>query len=113
MIITDPKLPDNPIVFANEAFQKLTGYPRDELLGRNCRFLQCPDTDPAAPSDRWHSRILGPVFYPSALIVLALVFASFLVPEAMETLTFSTPSTLPAAPSILAAQEAQSMPVTR
>lgn len=45
-----------------------------------------PDTDPAAPSDRWHSRILGPVFYPSALIVLALVFASFLLPEAMETL---------------------------
>ena len=45
-----------------------------------------PDTDPAAPPERWHSRILGPVFYPSALIVLALVFASFLVPEAMETL---------------------------
>ncbi len=48
MIITDPKQPDNPIVFANEAFQKLTGYSRDELLGQNCRFLQGDDTDPQA-----------------------------------------------------------------
>ncbi|MDH2325817.1 PAS domain-containing protein [Cereibacter sp. SYSU M97828] len=48
MMITDPKLPDNPIVFANEAFQKLTGYSRDELLGRNCRLLQGEETDPDA-----------------------------------------------------------------
>lgn len=46
MIITDPRQPDNPIVFSNDAFLKLTGYGRDELLGRNCRFLQGPDTDP-------------------------------------------------------------------
>lgn len=45
MIITDPSQPDNPIVFCNEAFQKLTGYAQDEVLGRNCRFLQGPDTD--------------------------------------------------------------------
>ena len=45
MIITDPRLPDNPIVFSNDAFLKLTGYGRDELLGRNCRFLQGPETD--------------------------------------------------------------------
>ncbi len=48
MCITDPRLPDNPIVFANDAFTTLTGYQRDEAIGRNCRFLQGPDTDPAA-----------------------------------------------------------------
>ncbi len=45
MVTTDPAQPDNPIVFCNEAFQKLTGYTQDEALGRNCRFLQGPDTD--------------------------------------------------------------------
>jgi PAS domain S-box-containing protein len=47
MIITDPRQPDNPVVFANNAFCRLTGYSRDEILGRNCRFLQGPQTDPA------------------------------------------------------------------
>lgn len=47
MVITDPSLPDNPIVFCNEAFQKLTGYSRDEIVGHNCRFLQGPETDSA------------------------------------------------------------------
>ncbi len=32
-------------MFVNDAFSKLTGYARDEILGRNCRFLQGPDTD--------------------------------------------------------------------
>jgi PAS domain S-box-containing protein len=45
MVITDPAQPHNPIVFCNEAFQNLTGYAKDEALGRNCRFLQGPDTD--------------------------------------------------------------------
>lgn len=49
MVITDPRRPDNPIVFVNTAFQTLTGYDREEIIGRNCRFLQGPDTDPAAP----------------------------------------------------------------
>ncbi|WP_156655669.1 PAS domain-containing protein, partial [Methylobacterium platani] len=40
MIITDPNLPDEPIIFANRAFQEMCGYGADELLGRNCRFLQ-------------------------------------------------------------------------
>lgn len=44
MVITDPAQPDNPIVFCNEAFQKLTGYDRDEIIGKNCRFLQGPNT---------------------------------------------------------------------
>ena len=46
-IITDPNLPDNPIVFANRAFQNLCGYDAAGLIGRNCRFLQGPGTDPA------------------------------------------------------------------
>jgi PAS domain S-box-containing protein len=45
MVITDPNEPDNPIVFANGAFLDLTGYSRDEVHGRNCRFLQGPLTD--------------------------------------------------------------------
>lgn len=44
MLITDPGQPDNPIVFVNDAFFKLTGYTREETLGRNCRFLQGPAT---------------------------------------------------------------------
>jgi len=46
MLITDPNLPDNPVVFANKAFLKLTGYTRDEIIGKNCRFLQGAKTDP-------------------------------------------------------------------
>lgn len=45
MVVTDPALPDNPIVFCNVAFQELTGYSREEIVGRNCRFLQGPETD--------------------------------------------------------------------
>jgi PAS domain S-box-containing protein len=48
MLITDPRQPDNPIVFVNEAFLRLTGYTRGEVMGRNCRFLQGPDTAPEA-----------------------------------------------------------------
>ena len=47
MIITNPREADNPIVFANDAFCRLTGYTREEILGRNCRFLQGPESDPA------------------------------------------------------------------
>ena len=46
MLITDPHRADNPIIFVNQAFIKLTGYARDEILGRNCRFLQGTETDP-------------------------------------------------------------------
>jgi PAS domain-containing protein len=44
--VTDPSLPDNPIVFASQGFLEITGYRMDQVLGRNCRFLQGPDTDP-------------------------------------------------------------------
>ncbi len=47
MVISNPRLPDNPIVFVNDAFCRLCNYSREEILGRNCRFLQGPDTDPA------------------------------------------------------------------
>ncbi len=47
-MVTDPQLPDNPIVFLNPAFERHTGYSRAELLNRNCRLLQGPDTDPGA-----------------------------------------------------------------
>jgi len=40
-------MPDTPIVYVNEAFCRITGYAREEVIGRNCRFLQGPDTDPA------------------------------------------------------------------
>lgn len=43
-VVTDPRLPDNPIVAANAAFERLTGYSRGEILGRNCRFLGGPAT---------------------------------------------------------------------
>lgn len=45
VLITDPRQPDNPIVFASPSFEKLTGYPKEESIGRNCRFLQGPETD--------------------------------------------------------------------
>lgn len=47
-VLSDPRLPDNPIVFATPGFYKLTGYTQDQVLGRNCRFLQGPGTDPKA-----------------------------------------------------------------
>lgn len=43
--LSDPDQPDNPIVYANEAFELITGYDRDEIIGRNCRFLQGNDRD--------------------------------------------------------------------
>jgi diguanylate cyclase (GGDEF)-like protein/PAS domain S-box-containing protein len=45
--IADMTLPDQPLVYVNAAFERLAGYHDTELLGRNCRFLQGPDTDPA------------------------------------------------------------------
>ncbi len=48
ILITDPNQPDNPVVYASPGFERLTGYAQGEVLGRNCRFLQGPDTDPGA-----------------------------------------------------------------
>jgi PAS domain S-box-containing protein len=86
MVVTDPRLPDNPIVFANGAFFDLTQYKEEQVLGRNCRLLQGPDTDrrtvdeirtaiaehrpvsvdilnyKADGSTFWNALFLGPVF---------------------------------------------------
>ena len=48
MVITNPNSDDNPIVYINDAFERTTGYQRSRVIGRNCRFLQGPDTDPKA-----------------------------------------------------------------
>ena len=45
MTVTDPNQPDNPIIFINPAFAQMTGYAAEEIVGRNCRFLQGPETD--------------------------------------------------------------------
>ena len=45
-VISDPRLPDNPIVACNDAFCDLTGYPVEDVVGRNCRFLSGPATEP-------------------------------------------------------------------
>ena len=45
-VISNPRLPQNPIVAVNDAFCSLTGYPADEIIGRNCKFLAGPATEP-------------------------------------------------------------------
>src|SRR5947209_20546650 len=47
MVVTNPRRVDNPIEFANEAFCSLTGYAKDEIVGRNCRFLAGQESEPA------------------------------------------------------------------
>jgi len=47
-VIADPGRPDTPIIFASPGFCRLTGYSLDECVGRNCRFLQGPDSNPSA-----------------------------------------------------------------
>ena len=98
MIITNPRLPDNPAVFINDAFCRMSGYAREEILGRNCRFLQGPETDRSAVqrikeavhalqavqldirnhrkdgSAFWNRLLMGPVF--DARGELAYFFAS-------------------------------------
>jgi PAS domain S-box-containing protein len=47
-VITNPRLPDNPIVAVNPAFEQLTGHSSAGVVGRNCRLLRGPDTEPDA-----------------------------------------------------------------
>ena len=48
VVISDPSRPDNPMIYVSEAFELQTGYSAEEALGRNCRFLQGPETSPFA-----------------------------------------------------------------
>src|SRR5215212_5102849 len=48
IVISDPNQPDDPIVYVNPAFERTTGYAAEEVLGRNCRFLQREDRDQPA-----------------------------------------------------------------
>jgi two-component system NtrC family sensor kinase len=48
VVITDASQPHHPIIYCNPAFEKITGYTTDEVLGRNCKFLQGVDTEEAA-----------------------------------------------------------------
>ena len=56
LTISDAREPDMPLIFVNDAFCRTTGYTRDAVIGRNCRFLQGADTDSAAV-DRLRSAI--------------------------------------------------------
>ncbi len=49
--ITDPRRPDDPLVWVNPSFSRITGYSSEEVVGRNCRFLQGPATDPATVAE--------------------------------------------------------------
>lgn len=51
MIVTDPHREDNPIIFCNRAFERMTGYRQEEIVGRNCRFLQGAETDSSAVAE--------------------------------------------------------------
>ena len=51
MLVTDARQPDHPIVFVNRAFLDLTLYEEQDILGRNCRVLQGPQTDPATVTE--------------------------------------------------------------
>jgi len=45
VVISNPALPDNPMIYVSDEFERQTGYPAEEAIGRNCRFLQGADTD--------------------------------------------------------------------
>ena len=46
--LSDPDLPDSPLVYVNRVFEEMSGYSQDEMIGRNCRFLQGEDHDQPA-----------------------------------------------------------------
>lgn len=48
VVFSNPALPDNPMIYVSDEFERQTGYSPEEAIGRNCRFLQGPDTDPHA-----------------------------------------------------------------
>ncbi|HDZ14717.1 MAG TPA: PAS domain-containing protein, partial [Pricia sp.] len=57
--ITDALQPDHPIIYANAAFERITGYPTEETLGRNCRFLQGQDNNQEGVKKMWNAIEMG------------------------------------------------------
>lgn len=55
IVITDASQPGHHIIYCNPAFERMTGYNQDEIVGHNCRFLQGPDTDPAVRAQIRHA----------------------------------------------------------
>ncbi|WP_248895369.1 PAS domain-containing protein [Haloplanus halobius] len=53
--ISNPDLEDNPVIYANAAFERITGYPVGDIVGRNCRFLQGADSDPETVAKMRHA----------------------------------------------------------
>ena len=51
IVISDAALPDTPVIYANEGFERLTGYSREDIRGKNCRLLQGDATDPATVTE--------------------------------------------------------------
>ncbi len=62
VVITNPALPDNPMIYISEEFERQTGYAPEEALGRNCRFLQGPETDPNAVAAIRHALLARTTF---------------------------------------------------
>jgi PAS domain S-box-containing protein len=56
LVLTDPTRPDNPLVYVNEGYQEMTGYDADEVLGKNPRHLQGPETE-EEPNERMREAV--------------------------------------------------------
>lgn len=62
VVISNPALPDNPLIYVSREFEAQTGYPPEEALGRNCRFLQGRDTNPDAVAAIRHGLLARTTF---------------------------------------------------
>ncbi|MEO0498324.1 MAG: PAS domain-containing protein [Pseudomonadota bacterium] len=68
VVIANPHMPDCPIVYVNDAFLAHSGYERDEIIGRNCRFMQGPDSEAASVAQFRHAISIsfkGRTYFPS------------------------------------------------
>lgn len=78
-VITNPRLADNPVVAANNAFCALTGYSHSEIIGRNCRFLAGPTTEPHL-TERIRAAIRSPAATLTELIITVRTAHAFATP---------------------------------